>query len=88
MNHSTEFSDAEKLLIAHYGFMDLLQCDIGVHPLYRILCEKAFLDNDQSNYAHALRAAWTAIRGNTVKRMTPAFDRLIQSKLANRQERL
>ena len=73
----TEFSDAEKQLIAHYGYTDLLQSDIGVHPLYRILCEKAFLDNDQSNYAKALRAAWKAVRCHTMNRMTPAFDRMI-----------
>jgi hypothetical protein len=80
----TEFSDAEKRIIAHFGFMDLLRSDIGIHPLYRIMCEKAFMDNDQTYYAAALRRAWKAIQTNEVPRMTPAFDRLILNAIDSR----
>lgn len=77
MRYGTQISAAELILIKHFGFEDMLKSDIGIHPLYRILCEKAFMDNDQSPYAYALRDAWRAVSLGKIKRMTPEFDQII-----------
>lgn len=81
MRYFTEMSPAECRLVAHFGFSDMLESSVGIHPLYRIMCERAFMTNDTTVYASALRVAWSAVLSGTLNRMTPEFDKMITDVL-------
>ena len=70
------WSDKELKLVEHYGYSDLAD---RVEPLmlYRMMVNKAFAINDQSEYANSLRRCSYALDNCTVYRMTPEFDKLI-----------
>jgi hypothetical protein len=80
-----EYTAAEKMVIEYFGLGRYITLESRVCPpeVYKMAAEKAFLDNDTSKYARALRAAYQAICDCNPCRHTPEFDNLILSELDN-----
>ena len=76
MRYNIEYSANEMLLFKHYRVDDICQ-QIMPHDLYRMMAEKAFLANEQSEYADALRRGLEAMKSCFPYRLTPEFDKLI-----------
>jgi hypothetical protein len=73
---SNDYSQYELGMIHHFGMQD----HIGeVHPmrLYQMMIEHAFMVNDQSRWATALRIVYKKLMSCEVYRNTPEFDKLI-----------
>lgn len=81
------FSESEKKLISHFGFISLIN-DVPVEVMYRIMIEKSFINNDQSEFACALRASYIAYSHRTVTRCTPEYDHIIEDILYTDQMRI
>jgi hypothetical protein len=75
MSNNVEYSPNEMLLFKHYGIDNICQ-QLMPHNMYRLMAEKAFLENEQSEYAEAIRRGLAALN-NSHYRMTPDFDKLI-----------
>lgn len=74
----THYSDAEKKLIAYFGFTDISESTSLVPAvLYPMMASKAFVDNDRTPAADALRRAIVALERRSVYRETPEWDSLI-----------
>lgn len=71
-----EYSEAEKKLISFFGYADRKDL-INPMALYRILAEKAFIENLQGPAVEALRRAYEALQSCSVYRMSPEFDKLL-----------
>jgi hypothetical protein len=76
MNNNIEYSLNEMLLFKHYGIDGICQQLMPVN-MYRLMAEKAFLVNEQSEYADAVRRGLAALNNSQIYRMTPDFDKLI-----------
>lgn len=72
-----EYSPEEIVLLKHYGYDNVAE-HIAAPGLYRMMVEKAFLANDQSEYAHALRRGASALSKSNPLRMTPEFNALVR----------
>ena len=72
---NTEYSPTEMILFKHYGIDNLCQHVTPVN-MYHFMAEKAFLANEQSEYADAVRRGLAALNSQ-IYRMTPDFDKLI-----------
>jgi hypothetical protein len=77
-----QISGSEHKLVEHFGFSYLLDTNLDIISVYRILVDHAFLTNEQGAYADALRIAWSAISDITTKRKTLTFDNLIENELS------
>ncbi len=75
MSQECEYSPAELRLIEHFGYLHLSG---RLYPaeLFGLMTKKAFLDNDQTPYAEALRRCVTALDRCLPYRMTPEFETL------------
>ncbi len=74
------YSASEMKLIKYFKMESYINCPAP--DIYRIMVTKAFVDNDTTTYADALRKVANAllIKG-TPYRMTKEFDSLIESSL-------
>lgn len=75
LSNKVEYSENEMLLFRHYGIDNICQY-IMPHNMYRLMAEKAFLENEQSEYANAVRRGLAALNASHY-RMTSDFDELI-----------
>lgn len=75
-NSASEYSENEMVLFKHYGFDNICH-RIMPYTLYKMMAEKAFLANDQSEYAEAVRKGLLALNSRTPYRLTTEFDNLI-----------
>jgi hypothetical protein len=74
---SVIYSAQEKELIAHFGLSELID-QLGSAPaLYRILAITAFVRNDQTPWADALRRCLLALESGTPQRGTSDWDALL-----------
>ena len=81
LSKSREYSKQEWRLINYYGVADIA---LSVFPptLYSVvMVNKAFMQNDQSNYSRALRNCVVALSDGNICRMTPEFDDMISREL-------
>lgn len=76
LNNNIEYSPNEMLLFKHYGIDNICQ-QLMPHNMYRMMAEKAFLANEQSEYADAVRRGLAALNNSQIYRMTSDFDKLI-----------
>ena len=61
-----EYSEKELQLAAYFGLTDLVEnCFPSV--AYMAMANKAFMDNDQSEYAHSLRRCIRALEQDKIK---------------------
>lgn len=75
-----EYSPEEIVLLKHYGYYNVAE-HIAAPGLYRMMVEKAFLANDQSEYANALRRGASALSKCNPLRMTPEFNELVKVRI-------
>jgi hypothetical protein len=78
-----KYSDAEVKMFTALGLYDLLDSVLEPPALYRLACEQAFLDNDWTTAAEALRRGANVVLRpgvNPPKRLTEGFDKLIEFK--------
>lgn len=71
-----EYSDKELKLIHAYLCVGLIP-HVSPEQLYRRMMEKAFLSNDQSDYAKSLRRCIEAFRKCKPYRLTKEWDEMI-----------
>ena len=77
-----DYSKSELKLIKHFQMTSYLNRTIPAPDIYKIMVIKAFVDNDTTIYANALRKAANAILiVGTPYRMTKEFDSLIEKEL-------
>lgn len=74
-----EYSAYEQQIIEHFK-LEAVAENVSVGQLYTMLVEKAFLNNDQTKYTQALRAAVHA-RNKMISRMTPEFESRLEEWL-------
>ncbi len=78
------FSNSEIKIIKYFKFESYMDesCFIN-NPigLYRLMVDKAFLDNDQSKFSNALRIAYNNLLKCKCYRMTKEFDSYIEEEL-------
>lgn len=79
MQFENEYSENEMVLIRHSKMLDLYQ-KLTAFPLYRLMAYHAFIYNDQSPEADAIRRGCIAIDENKIYRLTPEFDEIIKVK--------
>ena len=78
MNYLEEYSQKELKLIEHYGFLEIIKkVELNPPSLYRMMMEKAFVDNDQDIYHEALRKCMEAFMDCKIYRLTKEWDDLI-----------
>lgn len=78
--NTCDYSESELKLINHFQMKSYLKCPAP--DIYKIMVIKAFVDNDTTIYANALRKAANAILiVGTPYRMTKDFDSLIEKEL-------
>jgi len=82
-----DYSESEQKLIAHFGFINLMD-NLSSSPMYRLMVEEAFMKNDTSEYAIALRVANYAFTHRTECRGTKEFDALIEDALYTTEKRI
>ena len=70
-----DYSQRERDLISYFGFSSIAD-RIAPENLYRLMAEKAFLENDQTTGAESVRRCLKAF--GTIHRMTPGWDSLIE----------
>lgn len=90
MIHLSEISEAEEMLIDHFGVRSMLTAPgIQIIPLYRIMVEIAFMSDDKTGYSKALRNAYKHLQDGKY-RMTLEFDNIILKEIKNeiRKEKL
>jgi hypothetical protein len=71
-----EYSKKEMELIKWYKFLDIYE-RLSPPELYRLMAEKAFLDDDRTAYSDSLRRCLRALNTGNIKRLTPEWDELI-----------
>lgn len=76
LSKSSEYSEKELALIRYYR-MEILTETVRPIMLYNAMVYTAFVKDDRSCYAESLRRCILALEGNTIRRMTPEFDALI-----------
>jgi hypothetical protein len=76
LSNNIQYSANEMLLFKHYGIDDICQ-QLMPHNMYRMMAERAFITNEQSEYADAVRRGLAAMNRYQPCRMTPDFDKLI-----------
>ncbi len=75
-----DYSESELKLINHFQMASYLKCPAP--DIYKIMVIKAFVNNDTTVYAYALRKAANALLiVGTPYRMTKEFDSLIENEL-------
>lgn len=72
-----EYSKAEIRLITTLGCNYLIKCNLMPPVLYRMLIEKAFLENLSGPAVEALRRGAKALFSCAPYRLTPEFDQLV-----------
>lgn len=82
-----DYSDSEQKLIAYFGFTNLME-NLLAPPMYRLLVESAFMRNDNTEFADALRAANHAFIHRTCHRGTDEFDAIIEDILYTEEMRI
>jgi hypothetical protein len=76
-----DLSPAEIVLTDYFGVSEIIEShSIDMVSIYRIMVEHAFMKNDKSCYADALRAAWFHIQSGKYRK-TPEFESLILKHL-------
>lgn len=70
------YSAAELRLIACFGYGHLID-DISPMPLYRMMMEKAFIEDRKGDAAESLRRCMQVLSSGKVFRNTPEWDDLI-----------
>lgn len=73
---TVQYSDKELSLIKHFNCEGLIE-NLTPTTVYDSMMEKAFLSNEQSPYAEALRRCMRALFKNSTQRNTPEWDALI-----------
>lgn len=77
----SDISDAELMLIDHFCVRNILDApSMQIIPLYRLMIEIAFMSNDKTGYANALRKAYNHLQIGKY-RMTNEFDNLILTEI-------
>lgn len=73
-----DYSANELKLIKHFGLMPLVEKgDVSPPKLYQYMVENAFVKNDTTAYAHALRRAVVWMK-KCKPRNTPEFEKEIE----------
>lgn len=73
-----DYSKKEQGMIEHFGYSDIAPM-IAPFALYRLMVEKAFVDDDRSAWAESLRRCLKAFQGGPF-RDTPEWDALIEGE--------
>ena len=78
-----EISQGEKLLFEHYGYGwavndDTTLSSVGILPLYKMVVETAFLQNENSVFDRVLRSVLHALENCVPYRGTPEFEKLFE----------
>ncbi len=74
-----EYSEKELALIKFFGFDNLIDitCPVAAITLYRMMVEKAFVENLQGLEVESLRRCFKAINESSIFRMTSEWDDMI-----------
>lgn len=80
MTPQHDYSVSEQKLIARYGYINLMD-SVMAPVMYRLLVEAAFMQNDTSEFADALRAANYAFTHRTCNRDSEEFTNIIEDML-------
>lgn len=73
------YSEAELKLAEYFGFKNLIEeNDVEPLTLYRIMAYEAFMTDDRTEYAAAVRRAISAMDSRDPLRHTPEFEKLIK----------
>jgi hypothetical protein len=74
-----EYSKNEQKIIEHFGYSHLMTV-IDPLGMIRLMVEKAFLDNDQTVYAEALRRGVKVLGYGKIYRETPEWEYLLKTE--------
>lgn len=73
------YSEAELKLAEYFGFKNLIENnDVEPLTLYRMMAHHAFMKDDRTEYAAAVRRVISAIDSRNPLRHTPEFENLIK----------
>ena len=70
-----DYSEKEMRMLAHFGFEDIAP-HIAPYAMYRMMAEKAFVEDDRSVYGEALRCCLKVFAKGGY-RGTPEFEALM-----------
>lgn len=74
-----QYSDREKRLLEHFDCIHFIESEsVGALPVYRLMCEVAFLRGEESKEAESLRRCMRAWGKMKVHRLTPEWDAMIE----------
>ena len=73
----SEYSEKEKKLIAYFGYSDII-CKITPITMYKMMMEKAFIDNMTGPEVESVRRCNKALKEFSCYRCTPEWDAMIE----------